>query len=668
MPAGAEQDLATRAVAAVGVRCDAVEMEYLRQGFKVADVAAVMPTLRREVSAPVKDVTDAGVPAAAKPETMSDQFTRQDESSATMTEPKRLTITERAVNCKKVQDSEEEYLVAETLRCGERFPSWILNYELVVHAFEMLRTQHDLKVIMVRPHYHLAIRVTNYIVDYKKWTNNLDTLHYADQRVQMHVLDNYGLGFGFALVHEELLHRVVVALWSMLGNDRGKTAKGFLVVDQNHEAEIIRRLEHMHKSTPNVAIGDNVAHRIENRPKRKASELGGKVKDISTRSCIIAEHTLFCMVRQDGPWCEPTPDDRFTMATRTNHKAGGRTKGLADDNDSDSQCSYFAFHFPQCVCGRSVHYQYDMINECTRFAGKFPSPIGIRALTYYQPFAMQNGSRKIRKLTNRVTDDTTGKQEELCAIQRRYREALEMMKDEKLAGQEIASCNSDTSGGRDEGYPDTEVPEASPAGAVLLGKINGQPECLVDDVYVPTAKKKATSETMRTAAGNAVSKEIKKSIRDSTRGMVQRVDGRSSARQVGHSSARDNRQPVSISPSPPIMLEDTIGIAGFGTPSPAQFAFSAMARKKQEAALKDMIKADMIKRLSYQDMINAFEDDPDLEVIGPPPPRVEAPTKLNMHEICESMTASAIMVDEVHQWGCQGETLCRCGTGNASTW
>ena len=38
------------AVAAVGVRCDAVEMEYLRQGFKVADVAAVMPTLRREVS------------------------------------------------------------------------------------------------------------------------------------------------------------------------------------------------------------------------------------------------------------------------------------------------------------------------------------------------------------------------------------------------------------------------------------------------------------------------------------------------------------------------------------------------------------------------------------------------------------------------------------------
>ena len=51
MPAGAEQDLATRAVAAVGVRCDAVEMEYLRQGFKVADVAAVMPTLRREVSA-----------------------------------------------------------------------------------------------------------------------------------------------------------------------------------------------------------------------------------------------------------------------------------------------------------------------------------------------------------------------------------------------------------------------------------------------------------------------------------------------------------------------------------------------------------------------------------------------------------------------------------------
>ena len=81
-----------------------------------------------------------------------------------------------------------------------------------------------------------------------------------------------------------------------------------------------------------------------------------------------------------------------------------------------------------------------------------------------------------------------------------------------------------------------------------------------------------------------------------------------------------------------------------------------------------MIKADMIKRLSYQDMINAFEDDPDLEVIGPPPPRVEAPTKLNMHEICESMTASAIMVDEVHQWGCQGETLCRCGTGNASTW
>ena len=50
MPAGAEQDLATRAVAAVGVRCDAVEMEYLRQGFKVADVAAVMPTLRREVS------------------------------------------------------------------------------------------------------------------------------------------------------------------------------------------------------------------------------------------------------------------------------------------------------------------------------------------------------------------------------------------------------------------------------------------------------------------------------------------------------------------------------------------------------------------------------------------------------------------------------------------
>ena len=47
MPAGAEQDLATRAVAAVGVRCDAVEMEYLRQGFKVADVAAVMPLVER---------------------------------------------------------------------------------------------------------------------------------------------------------------------------------------------------------------------------------------------------------------------------------------------------------------------------------------------------------------------------------------------------------------------------------------------------------------------------------------------------------------------------------------------------------------------------------------------------------------------------------------------
>ena len=110
-------------------------------------------------------------------------------------------------------------------------------------------------------------------------------------------------------------------------------------------------------------------------------------------------------------------------------------------------------------------------------------------------------------------------------------------------------------------------------------------------------------------------------------------------------------------PAPPIMLENTIGLAGFGTPSPAHVAFSAMAREKQEAALKAMVSA-----------VDAFEDDPDLEIIGPPPPRVETTVTTEMHAACEGVITSAVVMDEIHQPGCQGGALCRCGTGNATTW
>ena len=99
------------------------------------------------------------------------------------------------------------------------------------------------------------------------------------------------------------------------------------------------------------------------------------------------------------------------------------------------------------------------------------------------------------------------------------------------------------------------------------------------------------------------------------------------------------------------MLEKLVD---FGTPNPAQVAFSAMAREKQEAALKAMTST-----------TGAFEDDPDLEIIGPPPPRAETTVMTEMHAICEGMMASAVVWDEIHE-RTTGGTLCE--TGNATTW
>ena len=99
------------------------------------------------------------------------------------------------------------------------------------------------------------------------------------------------------------------------------------------------------------------------------------------------------------------------------------------------------------------------------------------------------------------------------------------------------------------------------------------------------------------------------------------------------------------------MLENLVD---FGTPNPAQATFSAMAREKQEAALKAMTNTR-----------DASEDDPDLEIIGPPPPRAEITVMTEMHAICEGMFASAVVLDEIHE-RTTGGTL--CGTGNATTW
>ena len=75
-----------------------------------------------------------------------------------------------------------------------------------------------------------------------------------------------------------------------------------------------------------------------------------------------------------------------------------------------------------------------------------------------------------------------------------------------------------------------------------------------------------------------------------------------------------------------------------------------MAREKQEAALEAMTST-----------MDAFEDDPDLEIIGPPPPRVETTVMNEMHASCEGMLASAVVVDEIHE-------SCRGGSGNATAW